>query len=534
MKTNVLNSERPFSGSVIAVCSFFLLLTGPLFFYTGCGSNDDEPEIYAVAFETGGGVPVPPNQKVEKGSPVIAPSTSPVKAGYVFVYWHVSGATAAYDFQTPVNGDLILYARWQEEATVEYLQVTWNLNGGSWPLDDNHAGQVVKGGILAEPAEPVKSGYTFDDWYKEPALSNKVAFPYDVSALTSDFTLYANWTAGGGTDDGDSHTFASLAALKSWLSGQPGNTVETAYKAGLKNVNLDSGNNWGDLGLYLETIPEKYVDLNLTNCTGENLPDGYHEWDWATNTTTFYGVFPGLKNIVAVALPSTLKTVGIYAFRKCENLHTVVLPAGITEIHQSAFEKCFNLSAVNLPDGIRQINAYAFEYCSLTAIDIPGSLAHIGDNAFYGCTFTTLTVPVTLTYWGSEAFSYNRALTSVVIEEGIESLGKNAFQECRALESVTLPQSLKTIEQSAFSDCRALKSLEIPANVTTIGPSAFYNAFASGGISVLIMRPATPPALGYEPFRYAFLEYIKVPPASVDAYKAAWRDYARKIVANTD
>jgi uncharacterized repeat protein (TIGR02543 family) len=51
----------------------------------------------------------------------------------------------------------------------------------------------VKGGTLAEPAAPTKPGSTFDGWYKEAALTNKVAFPYDVTNVTGNFTLYAKW-----------------------------------------------------------------------------------------------------------------------------------------------------------------------------------------------------------------------------------------------------------------------------------------------------------------------------------------------------
>ncbi|MDR0574477.1 MAG: InlB B-repeat-containing protein [Tannerella sp.] len=85
---------------------------------------------------------------------------------------------------------------WQEEAAAEYWQVTWNLNGGSWPPGDNHATQALKGGTLAEPNEPVKTGGTFKGWYREAALTNKVSFPYDVSGLTNNFTLYAKWEMG--------------------------------------------------------------------------------------------------------------------------------------------------------------------------------------------------------------------------------------------------------------------------------------------------------------------------------------------------
>ncbi|RRC96624.1 InlB B-repeat-containing protein, partial [Prevotella sp. OH937_COT-195] len=84
--------------------------------------------------------------------------------------------------------------KWQPEAQAEYWQVTWELNGGAWPSEgDNHAVQVLKGGTLAEPAPPVKANHTFEGWYKEAGLTNKVNFPYNVSNVTANFTLYAKW-----------------------------------------------------------------------------------------------------------------------------------------------------------------------------------------------------------------------------------------------------------------------------------------------------------------------------------------------------
>jgi uncharacterized repeat protein (TIGR02543 family) len=191
MKTSEFKLETSISGCVMMM--FFMALT---LVYTGCG-NDEPVTTYTVTFDTGGGTPVPPAQKVEESNPVAAPTVNPAKEGYVFVFWHVSGATTAYNFQLPVKSDFTLYAKWQEEAKAEYWQVTWELNGGSWPADDNHATQVLKGGTLAEPAVPIKAGSTFDGWYKEATLTNKINFPYNVSGVTNNFTLYAKWTSDG-------------------------------------------------------------------------------------------------------------------------------------------------------------------------------------------------------------------------------------------------------------------------------------------------------------------------------------------------
>lgn len=173
------------------------LIVAAITLFAAC-SNDDNKTVYTVMFETGGGTPVPAAQKIEEGSTASAPSTNPEKAGYAFVYWHLSGAATAYNFQDPVKGNITLQAKWQEEAIAEYWQVAWELNGGAWPSGDNHATQVLKGGTLAEPAEPTKSGKTFEGWYKESARTNKVAFPYNVSNVTDNFTLYAKWATEGG------------------------------------------------------------------------------------------------------------------------------------------------------------------------------------------------------------------------------------------------------------------------------------------------------------------------------------------------
>jgi uncharacterized repeat protein (TIGR02543 family) len=173
--------------------SILMLALSALF--TACisgGDEDSDKKVYTVTFETDGGTPVPSAQKVEEGSRASSPSVNPAKEGYTFSFWYVSDETVAYDFQIPVNSDLILHAQWQEEA--KYWKVSWELNGGSWPPDDNHATQALQGGTLAKPAAPTKADNTFDGWYKESDLNNLITFPYDLSDVTGDFTLYAKWT----------------------------------------------------------------------------------------------------------------------------------------------------------------------------------------------------------------------------------------------------------------------------------------------------------------------------------------------------
>lgn len=183
---------KSFPGNIKATC-MLMLLAAITFTFTGCEDDNDEITTYIVTFDAEGGSPTPPTQHVEAGEMATAPSVNPVKTGYEFMYWHLEGNSTAYNFQTPVNRDITLHAKWQDEAVAEYWQVTWELNGGIWQEGDHHATQVLRGGTLTEPNAPVKSGYALEGWYAEADLTNKIHFPYDVSAITTDFTLYAKW-----------------------------------------------------------------------------------------------------------------------------------------------------------------------------------------------------------------------------------------------------------------------------------------------------------------------------------------------------
>lgn len=462
-----------------------ILMIGTLTLFAACSSDDDEKEIYTVTFETDSGIPVPTTQKVEKGSKATVPVTNPGKTGYVFSFWHLSGSTTAYNFQTPVNGDITLHAKWLDEVTAEYWQVTWNLNGGTWPSDDNHATQVVKGGTLAEPSAPTKTGSTFEGWYKEADLTNKATFPYNVSNITENFTLYAKWT-GGGIDPPGDKIFTSVSALNSWLASQPANTVETAYKVGLKDLNLDNGNNWADLGDVIKNHDQKFLELNLENCGGTAIPDGYMKVTGAA--ITYYGLFAGRNNLLSINLPKGLKTIGKYTFAGCANPLSVILHEGLEAIGEKVFYRC-NIPLINLPEGLKTIDKDAFRLAKITSITIPESVTDLGISAFDLC----------------------ESLHTVVINAKLEIIEEDTFRGT-SIKTITFPASLKTLKTSAIYHCKLLEEIIMlsvtPPNLT----SDFTWAIESGGVSAL--------------------KKIKVPSGSVDAYKNAdnWKNNADMIV----
>lgn len=143
--------------------------------WTKIPTTEPTVEYYTVTFDSG-----VPAQQVEKGKKAVKPA-EPEKEGYVFGGWYLSGAL--YDFDTAVNADIALTAKWVEEAPATYT-VSFDANGGS----DVLAQEVVSGGKAVQPAAPEKNGYVFAGWYL-----GETQYDFD-NAVTTNITLTAKWT----------------------------------------------------------------------------------------------------------------------------------------------------------------------------------------------------------------------------------------------------------------------------------------------------------------------------------------------------
>ncbi len=63
---------------------------------------------------------------------------------------------------------------------------------------------------------------------------------------------------------------------------------------------------------------------------------------------------------------------------------------------------------------------------------------------------------------------FKKAITSVMIADGLEILPSYTFEYLESLEKITLPQTLKKIACNAFNDCANLNNLLIPQSVTEL------------------------------------------------------------------
>lgn len=135
--------------------------------------------------------------KVAKGDTITAPK-APTRSGYTFSSWSEKTSGSAFDFKTPIEKDITLYAQWNKKSsgggggsssTVYYYTVTFNALASD-ATDIPVAQQVRSGETATEPANPSRSGYIFNGWYKDSECIEKYNFSESV---TSNITLYAGW-----------------------------------------------------------------------------------------------------------------------------------------------------------------------------------------------------------------------------------------------------------------------------------------------------------------------------------------------------
>lgn len=210
----------------------------------------------------------------------------------------------------------------------------------------------------------------------------------------------------------------------------------------------------------------------------------------------------------SVSLPSSVTTVGMYAFANCTHLNTIDL-RNITWLRGWCFVNCTALESVKMPESIfdmymdfygctslKSISipvvttariAYAeFAYCtSLQEVTIPEGVTVIEDEAFYGCTaLESLHLPSTLekVYQGDRMSSITRcsALTSITVDSKnphFNSIDGMLFSRDLSVlyvcpegkETESIPNSVTAIAYNAFAGCNRLNEVTIPSSVDSIG-----------------------------------------------------------------
>ena len=161
---------------------------------------------YTVTYSLNGGSGTLPTESDKASGAVftLAASSGLTKEGYTFSGWNDGSTTfsAGASYTMPAS-NVTLTAQWTANALI----VTYDSQGGSSVAN----GSTTSGGsISSSPGNPTRTGYSFDGWFVASSGGTPISFSYS-HGQTSNFTLYAQWTAStytvtynGNSNDGGS------------------------------------------------------------------------------------------------------------------------------------------------------------------------------------------------------------------------------------------------------------------------------------------------------------------------------------------
>ena len=251
------------------------------------------------------------------------------------------------------------------------------------------------------------------------------------------------------------------------------------------------------------TIPdgvEEIYDDTFDNCTALtkiNLP--------ASVTAIASGAFGSCTSLESINLDN-ISSIGKFAFYNCTGLTELTLGENPVDISRKAFSGCSNITKVTVKNSETSLDSTGLAelenlsiYGHINSVaqlfadknDIPFYDLKTGERIInewvvdnegvvwgYKGNETDIVIPrevngIAINKIGENAFA-NSKITSVEMEDNIQSVDDDAFIDCESLRSVKLSKSMESLP-GCFSGCGSLEYISIPSNIKSIYVYAFYS-----------------------------------------------------------
>lgn len=379
------------------------------------------------------------------------------------------------------------------------------------------------------PDDPLKEGYTFDNWYLDSQFSELFFY----HQLTSNIIVYAKWipntytityeSNGGSSITPTNHLFESTViepetpiktgySFKGWFSDinlkeaysfskMPSHSFTLYAKWTINQYTISFDSNGGSLvnpitqtfeGRILEPTPPTkddylflgwFSDIELENefnftimpasditlyAKWDEDPKGliYQETEEGLEVTGYNGTDP---NIVIPSMFKSMIVVGIAdnAFSKRSDIQSITIPSTVTYIGANAFKNLTSLTTISFEpqSKLQSIGDYAFDSAKL---------------------LTSIIIPSSVEVMGIGAFMNTDSLTTVTFESNskLTVISQETFSNAISLRTIELPEGITLIGKDAFSYTNSLETVNIPSTVKTIAARAFYEAGALTTITI--------------------------------------------------
>lgn len=170
------------------------------------------------------------------------------------------------------------------------------------------------------------------------------------------------------------------------------------------SARMDEAKGWNDSAVRIYGMIPDYLDSETRKSL---LSADYYDYSMLEDGTLCITAYRGeeeIVNVPEVIDGKTVTAIGNGAFRGNRNIKYITLPSTLVSIGEYAFAES-GVGYISIPEGITEIPAYCFADSRLFEAKLPESLTVIGDHAFDTINLHFLKVPDNVTYIGSYAIS---------------------------------------------------------------------------------------------------------------------------------
>jgi hypothetical protein len=262
------------------------------------------------------------------------------------------------------------------------------------------------------------------------------------------------------------------------------------------------------------------------------------------NSVIGNNMFVYCHNLKNITIPSSITSVGHYAFfncngltniniqnnvigenmfRRCSSLQNITIPSTVTSIGSGSFFNCFRLANINLKknylnqltplgqncfdntiinnNSIKQL--YFEGYLRTDLINsginndkLNNSIGDINININNGILTDITTVldmpgvvliPDSVTSISNNVFKTSKSILTEIYfssTNNIKEITSNMFETCDLLTNITLPLNITNIGSNAFQNCSSLTNIIIPNKVINIGPNIFLDCSSLTNVTI--------------------------------------------------
>ena len=442
--------------------------------------------------------------------------------GYAIAGWYTDPVYASvYDFTSPVTSDLTLYAKWR---LLDEVSVSFDCLDGLASVSMT----VYEGETVNRPVDPGREGYVFDGWYTDKNCTADSLYGFD-EPLNNSMVLYAGWRRAPETvrvlfDSQGGSYIMSQTVMTGEQAVKPESPERDGYTFSDWYTGPDCTEKWdfrnsvtGAMTLYAGWTRKEYTVTFICQ-----PPDGKKSVKTQTVKRDGTAVEPDLpqSRYLFGGWIYDAGALGKTAYDLSRPVTgDLLLEALWLEPDQGSGSMTGSTDAVwNLADdGVLTVTGKGgsgrlvmSKKASVSTIKVENGVDSLDYNAFSSCE-NALSVSLSegLKSIGMSAFYGCTNLTGINLPSSVDSIDTSAFQRCSSLQAIEIPERVRKIPFNAFNDCVSLRSVTLPEGLESIDTSAFKGSGTLWGMEITLPESLT--SIGYEALAESGLRSVRVP-----------------------